>query len=144
MNAPATQVWIYIAVTGDVICREMALFKLSLNDVPLVVEPRPSDTLTLGSSLLAAFWSLFLPNISFFSCKNDSKQPNQTGTVWLVLKKPLENWFELPFVIATKSWRCGEKIAMSFLSPPLGAGLLSSFTQDQKVHGGFLEPKSLA
>ena len=57
---------------------------------PRWIEWLPSDTLLLGSSLLSVCWSLFLPNISFSSCKNDSKWPNQTGSVWLVLKKPLK------------------------------------------------------
>lgn len=65
----------------------MGPFQAELKCFPWWIEQLPSDTLTLGNSLLAASWSLFLPNISFFSCKNDSKQPNQIGAVWLVFKE---------------------------------------------------------
>jgi hypothetical protein len=109
------------------------------------IEQLPSDTLTLGSSLLAACRSLLLPNMSLFSCKNDSKQSNQTGNIWLVLKKPLENCVELSFVIATKSQRCVER-KYSAIPQPISRNLLMRpFTQDQWIHVElFLEHKSLA
>lgn len=72
-------------LSSDELCREMVLCKLSLN-VSLVDWTTAHWHTDRWKLPLEAFWSLFLPNMSFFSCKNDSKQPNQTGTVWLVLR----------------------------------------------------------
>lgn len=113
---------------------------------PWWIEQLPSDTLTPGSSLLTAFWSLFSPNISFFACKNGSQQPNQTGTAWLVLKKPLENCFGVAICHChqiLETW--GEETVVSCLSLTLGTFPICPFTQDQKVHVEFfLESKSPA